>query len=93
MTTHHPRTRRPAPGALPGLEWIRRNKLTAGIIGGALAVILVAVIVIAAGSGASSGAAPPSKAPSKTPAKAPATTGRSGSTRRPTGTSTRSMPP
>jgi len=71
MTTHQSRTTRPAAGALPGIDWIRRNGLTAGIIGAAVGVIVVALIVIAAGSGSPRAAAPVVKPR----ATAPATTG------------------
>lgn len=68
MTTHQ---HRPSPGEFPGVDWVRRNKLTAGIIAGAVAVILVAVIVVATGAGSSSG----TSAAAKTPPKAAATKG------------------
>ncbi len=71
MTTHRPRAPRSALDEVPGVDWIRRNRLTAGIIAGALAAILVAVIVITAGSG--SGA--PASHPAKLTPKAPATAG------------------
>jgi hypothetical protein len=63
MTTQHQQHRAPRPWLddLPGMDWIRRNKLTAGIIGGAIALIVIALIVIAASSGSS--VAHPVKAP------------------------------
>jgi len=69
MTTRqHRGASRFALDELPGAGWIRRNKLTSGIIAGALALIVVAVIVIASSSG--SAAAHPTKVPPKTPATA-----------------------
>jgi hypothetical protein len=70
MTTHQPRPTRPGAGALPGSDWLRRNRLTAGVIGAAVAVIVVAVIVIAAASGSSHAAAPVVKPRAKAPATA-----------------------
>jgi len=71
MTTHRPHTPRSALDEFPGMDWIRHNRLTAGIIAGALAAILVAVIVIATGSGSGT----PASHPTKVPPKAPATKG------------------
>ena len=69
MTTHQPRAPRSAPNEGPGVDWIRRNRLTAGIIACALGAILGAVIIIAAGSGT------PAGHPAKLTPKAPATKG------------------
>jgi hypothetical protein len=69
MTTHRPHTPRSALDEFPGMDWIRHNRLTAGIIAGALAAILVAVIMIATGSGT------PASHPAKIAPKAPATKG------------------
>lgn len=73
MTTQHQQHRAPRPWLddLPGMDWIRRNKLTAGLIGGAIALIVIALIVIAliviaASSGSS--VAHPVKAPATAPA-------------------------
>jgi len=73
MTTQPHRTARSARDAFRGTEWIRANKLAAGIIAGALAVIVVAVIVIATGSGSAAHAVPPAKTPAKTPVTAGST--------------------
>lgn len=69
MTTRHHRASRFSFDAFPGGHWIRRNKLAAGIIAGAGALIVVVVVVIASSSGSAAGH------PVKAPAKAPATSG------------------
>jgi hypothetical protein len=67
MTTrHHHGASRFSFDEFPGGNWIRRNKLTAGIVTGAVALIVVAVIVIASSTG--SAAVHPVKAPPKAPA-------------------------
>jgi hypothetical protein len=68
MTTRQPRATRSGYDELPGMDWVRRNKLTAAIIAGALAVVVVAVIVIVVGSGAADGAAHQAKARATAPA-------------------------
>lgn len=69
MTTQQQhRAPRPSWDDIPGMDWIRRNRLAAAIIAGAIALIVVAVIVIATASSSASHGAHPVKAPAKAPA-------------------------
>jgi len=68
MTTrHYPGAARRSLDRFPGGDWLRRNKLIAGIIAGATGLVVVVVAIVIAGS-SGSGAARPTKAPPKSPA-------------------------